>query len=221
MPTIDLTDRYYVAGYARPNPAAWTLDRRRLPARGAILHHTAGWYGRALGATATRDDEEGALDALARDHVARYGIGPAYHYAAFPSGRLYAVGKWGTHRAHTAGRNPDTLEYWNVEAIGIVAFGNYNDTPPPPGIVEAMRTAIVEARLVAGESFYVITHGDAARRAVNASRQRIGTATACPGQHLVAALGGPERPSVGAVDRLARARDELNAAIDAAIEALS
>ena len=122
---IDLTDRYFATEFMRGGVARWKLDRDAWPCRAIVLHHAAGWYGPPLGADASRRDEEQRIDSLARDHHARFGIGPGYHYVAFPSGRLYAVGKAGTQRAHTKGRNPETGERWNIEAIGVCALGDY------------------------------------------------------------------------------------------------
>ena len=103
---IDLTDRYFATEFMRGGVARWKLDRTAWPCRAIVLHHAAGWYGPPLGPDASRRDEEQRIHSLARDHHARFGIGPGYHYVAFPSGRLYAVGKAGTQRAHTKGRNP-------------------------------------------------------------------------------------------------------------------
>ena len=138
---IDLTERYFATEFMRGGVARWKLDRNAWPVRAIVLHHAAGWYGSPLGPDASRREEEERIHSLARDHRARFGIGPGYHYAAFPSGRLYAVGKAGTHRAHTKGRNPETGERWNVDAIGVCALGDYERAgrdQPSPGLREAI-----------------------------------------------------------------------------------
>ena len=147
--TIDLTDRYFATEFMRGGVARWKLDRTAWPCRAIVLHHAAGWYGSPLGADASRHDEEQRIHSLARDHHTRFGIGPGYHYVAFPSGRLYAVGKAGTQRAHTKGRNPESGERWNIEAIGICALGDYEREgrgEPSPGLREAIEEAVEEIR---------------------------------------------------------------------------
>ena len=146
---IDLTDRYFATEFMRGGVARWKLDRSAWPCRAIVLHHAAGWYGPPLGSDASRLEEEQRIHSLARDHYARFGIGPGYHYVAFPSGRLYAVGKAGTQRAHTKGRNPESGERWNIEAIGICALGDYEREgrdEPSPGLREAIEEAVEEIR---------------------------------------------------------------------------
>lgn len=126
----DLTGRYYNSRHMHPEPSAWHVSRDDFPVVSAAIHHTAGFYGPHLATTADRDQEIAQIDSMALDHVNRYGIGPAYHYVVMPSGNPYAIGKWGTHRAHTAGRNPDTNNYWNREVIGVVLFGDFSKYPP-------------------------------------------------------------------------------------------
>jgi len=191
MTTTDLTDRYCLDAYMEGGPPRWAVDRARQPVRAAILHHTAGWYGRPLDASATVAEEIAQADALARDHRARFGVGPGYHYLAFPSGRVYAVGKWGTQRAHTTGRDPATGERWNVQAIGVCAFGNFEDERPAAGTVAGVRAALAEVNRIAGRVLPVIAHGETP--STDASGRGFAQATACPGVHLLRALARPDR----------------------------
>ena len=200
---IDLTDRYFATEFMRGGVARWRLDREAWPVRAIVLHHAAGWYGPPLGAGASRRDEEQRIHSLARDHHARFGIGPGYHYVAFPSGRLYAVGKAGTQRAHTKGRNPVTGTRWNLEAIGICALGDYERTgrdEPSPGLHEAIEEAVEEIR---GFSFTVPgapVFGHGLTPTANASGEPLPQATSCPGRRLIpllATLNRPAPPDVG------------------------
>lgn len=213
---IDLTERYFATEFMRGGVARWKLDRDAWPVRAIVLHHAAGWYGPPLGPDASRHDEEQRIHSLARDHRARFGIGPGYHYAAFPSGRLYAVGKAGTHRAHTKGRNPETGMRWNLEAIGVCALGDYERAgrdEPTTGLREAIEEAVEE---ILGFRFIlpdVPVFGHGMTPTVNASGDPLPQATSCPGQRLsplLATLNRPAPPDVGA---------EL-AAIRAAAEAI-
>ena len=129
------------------------------PCAPLVLHHAGGWYGIPLGAGASVEDERAQLDALARDHAARFGIGPGYHYAAFPSGRAYAVGKWGTHRAHVRGRDAASRARWNRLAIGVVALGDYDQARPSPALLTALGTALREASRLAGRPVALLPHG--------------------------------------------------------------
>ena len=201
---IDLTDRYFATEFMRGGVARWKLDRSAWPCRAIVLHHAAGWYGSPLGADASRHDEEQRIHSLARDHHARFGIGPGYHYVAFPSGRLYAVGKAGTQRAHTKGRNPESGERWNIEAIGICALGDYEREgrdEPSPGLREAIEEAVEEIRgfwltLPGAPAF-----GHGAVPAVNSSGAPVPQATSCPGRRLsplLAALNRPAPPDLAA-----------------------
>ncbi|MDA0271501.1 MAG: N-acetylmuramoyl-L-alanine amidase [Chloroflexi bacterium] len=207
--TIDLTDRYHQSAYMAGGAPAWTLDRARQPVRAVILHHTAGWYGAPPGASATVAAERIHIDALARDHRTRFGIGPGYHYLAFPSGRLYAVGKWGTHRAHTTGRHPATGERWNVQAVGVCAFGDYERDQPPPRLLDALRSAFAECTRIAGRPLPVIAHGVVP--SVDASGVPFAQATACPGARLREALE-VTRPAVTSTSPVVEAREALRRA---------
>ncbi len=210
MTTIDLTDRYHSAAYMEGGPGRWLVDRARTPVRAVVLHHTAGWYGPALGADAPPEEEGTQVDALARDHRARFGIGPGYHYLAFPSGRLYAVGKWGTQRAHTTGRDSVTGERWNVVAIGVCAFGDFEVAPPSPGTLRALRAALDEANRTAGAPLAVIAHGRVPT--VDAAGRPTPQATACPGRHLRPWLDGHVDSSEALRAEIRTARDALDRA---------
>ncbi|MDO9444130.1 MAG: N-acetylmuramoyl-L-alanine amidase [Dehalococcoidia bacterium] len=222
MTTTDLTNRYYLDSYMEGGLARWALDRGRRPVRAVILHHTGGWYGRPLDASTTVEEEIAQVDALARDHRARFGIGPGYHYLAFPSGRAYAVGKWGTQRAHTTGRDPATGERWNVQAVGVCAFGNFEAERPAPGTVAAVRAVLAEMNRIAGRVLPVIPHGETP--STDASGRGLAQATACPGTHLRSALarpdGGASNVDVEAVRREVLAAQERLAEAVALLAAL-
>lgn len=178
--TTDLTDRYHSSQYMRGGPAAWAIDRNVEPVKALMIHHTAGFYGPTLGVGATQEQEIAQLDALARDHMARFGIGPGYYYAGFPSGRLYAIGKYGTHRAHTKGRNIQTGNLWNRESLAIVAFGDYEANPMSGPLKAALGAGITEVKGFAGP-VPVYPHGETPGNP---------TSTSCPGRHIKAWLKG-------------------------------
>ena len=187
MATIDLTERYDRERYLAGGPRAWTLDRSANPVRAIVVHHSAGFYGPPLGLAATGDEELAQLDALAADHHARFGVGPGYHYVAFPSGRLYAGGKAGTHRAHTNGRNPESGERWNVEAIGVCAMGDYEAGEPSAALTEA----VGEIRGYGfAEPGLIPVHAHGLAPTVDGSGRPFSQATACPGPQL-APLASP------------------------------
>lgn len=195
---IDLTDRYFATEFMRGGAARWMLDREAWPVRAIVLHHAAGWYGPPLGADAPRREEEERIRSLARDHHARFGIGPGYHYVAFPSGRLYAVGKAGTQRAHTKGRNPETGTRWNIDAIGVCALGDYERSgrdDPTSSLHEAIAEAVEEIR---GFRFTVPNapvFGHGTVPTVNSSGTAFPQATSCPGRRLTPLLATFDRPA--------------------------
>lgn len=212
----DLTDRYENPRYFEGDIARWSLERADQPVQAIIVHHTAGWYGRPLMAVATPQREIEQIDALATDHRARFGIGPGYHFLAFPSGRVYAAGRWETHRAHTTGRNPESGEYWNVDAVGICAFGNYEESVPSDALVTALTSTVQHVRTLADRHVRVYGHG--AVPTVNALGIPQPQATACPGRHLLAQFARIDLPppvSVveGAVQHLQEARRRIQAAL--------
>ncbi len=201
---IDLTDRYFATEFMRGGMTRWKLDREAWPVRAIVLHHAAGWYGPPLGPEASRREEEQRIHSLARDHHTRFGVGPGYHYVAFPSGRLYAVGKAGTHRAHTKGRNPESGVRWNIDAIGVCALGDYEGAgrdEPTTGLREAIEEAVEEIR---GFRFSVPrapVFGHGMTPSANASGDPLPQATSCPGRRLIpllATLNRPASPDVSA-----------------------
>jgi hypothetical protein len=214
--TRDLTDRYHVPKYQRGEASGWLVDRAEHPVQAIVVHHTAGWYGRTLTAAAIEAREVEQIDALAADHRKRFGVGPGYHYVAFPSGRLYAVGKWGTHRAHTTGRSTETREYWNMDAIGICAFGDYEVDTPTPYLVEAMKRAVSETRQFANAHVSMHAHGTAPT--VNSMGAPQPQATACPGRLLLARFAEIDIPppmsiTDAVIGELETARTRIQAAL--------
>ena len=179
---IDLTDRYNVRVYMREfnrrgERINWTVDRGQEPVVALIIHHTAGFYlGATLDENSTEAKELAQIDAVARDHRERFGIGPGYHYFAFPSNRLYAVGKYGTHRAHTKGINPETGNWWNREALAICAFGDLQANPVAPGLRAAVLRGIEEVRGYTEADLTLWGH-----REVPGNPTR----TTCPGDNLM------------------------------------
>jgi hypothetical protein len=191
MRTVDLTDRYYQDAFMRGGKQAWALDRSADPVSAVIVHHTGGetgYYGQFFN---DEDGEVDQLDRMARHHAEAWGIGPGYHYALFPfSGRLYAIGKYGTRRAHTKGRQPGTRAKWNRRSLGIVVFGNFEARSQFSGaegamrqqtIVDGMGRALEEIRGYAG-AFEVGVHGLVPT--VNSVGVPYGQETACPGRYL-------------------------------------
>ncbi len=224
---IDLTDRYYAVAYMQGGTGPWTISRVQYPVRAIPLHHTAGWYGAKLGANATQAQEEQQIESIARDHRERFGIGPAYNYFVFPSGRVYAAGKVGTHRAHTKGRNPNTLNPWNYDGIAVCAVGNYEVEQPTPQLIAGIRTAVDEIRsfgFVYAPDIPVFGHG--VIPTVDSQGKSFSQATACPGRFLLPIVGTlnqfvtPEIVAKGHLDRAEQLLDEARGAIAEARSAL-
>lgn len=186
MGAIDLTARYDNDRWMTLGRATWVIDRRAQPVSAVVLHHSAGWYGAALDADASDVAELAFLDAMAADHVGRFGIGPGYHYVAFPSGRLYAVGKWGTQRAHARGWNAVTGTTWNIDAIGVCAAGNYEAAEPTSLLLGALTAAVTEVRTFARQQVPMFSHGRL--MTADAAGRTLDQATACPGSNLIAWL---------------------------------
>ena len=202
MATIDLTERYDRERYLAGGRRAWTLDRSAKPVRAIVVHHSAAFYGPRLGLAATGDEELVQLDALAADHHARFGVGPGYHYVAFPSGRLYAVGKAGTHRAHTKGRNPASGERWNVEAIGVCAMGDYEAGEPSAPLLATLTEAVGEIRGYGfAESALIPVHAHGLAPTVDASGRPFSQATACPGRHFAPLASSLNAGTPASLDR--------------------
>ncbi|HEX9704441.1 MAG TPA: N-acetylmuramoyl-L-alanine amidase [Gemmatimonadales bacterium] len=205
--TIDRTARYHVPRYQRDG-TDWTVDRAGEPVKALVLHHSAGWYGPKLTASASQNAETAQIDSLALDHRHRFGIGPGYYYVAFPSGRLYAVGKYGTQRAHTKGKNPATGNWWNRESLAICAMGNYETDVVPEGLMAALREGIAEVRGYTSATIPIYAHGEVPGNP---------SVSQCPGRHLKACLSAflaneASQPAPPAVDE---ARRQVYRAIDA------
>lgn len=180
MAIIDVSDRYHNATYQWGGTTAWALNRNNYPVRARILHHSAGFYTYALRTNplgATQDEEMVELDAMAADHYNVFGIGPAYNYAVFPSGRAYFIGKVWTHRAHTVGRNPATRERWNIDGVAVVAMGNY-EVDAPSGSMLAGLTEVFAA--IGDQPQY--KHGTIPT--VDSNGIPYSQGTTCPGRHL-------------------------------------
>lgn len=183
---IDLTNRYATSSYMRGGVTAWSNNRTLNPVSRGMLHHTAGWYLKKLGTNASEKEETAEIDAIARDHFNRFGIGPGYYYFAFPSGRLYAVGKWGTHRAHTKWFDPDTRKYHNRIGIAICAVGNYEDDKPTKQMLTAIEEGIREVEGFAGRKLPWTGHGRTP--SVDAGGSPVIQGTLCPGKYLLSWL---------------------------------
>lgn len=181
----DLTNRYYSGTYMRGGPGAWSLSRTNYPLQAIPLHHTAGWYGPVLGVNATAEQELAQLDSVALDHATRFGIGPGYNYFVFPSGRAYAVGKAGTHRAHTKWYNPKTMHYWNYDAMAVCAFGNYETEKPTPQLLDGIREVVEQIRSLPyaiNSKLVVYPHKDVP--SVDKNGKTVPQQTACCGKNL-------------------------------------
>ncbi len=160
---IDLTDRYFDERWMKEGPAAWVLKRATEPIEGIVWHHAAGWYGPDLslpvwsrvGEEEVRQEEVSQLDKMAQDHRVRFDIGPGYHYCSFPSDRVYAIGKMGTHRAHVLGKikveDPGMFAWANRRLIGILAMGHWHEGELPDGTRRGMEAATREVFSFAGE----------------------------------------------------------------------
>jgi hypothetical protein len=196
---IDFTNRYHTARYQRAN-TDWAVDRTDEPVQALVIHHTAGFYGPTLDEAATQAEETSQLDALAQDHANRFGIGPGYYYAAFPSGRLYAIGKYGTHRAHTRYKNPQTANWWNRESLAIVAFGDYQAHPVPSKLWAAIEEGIADVRSYTRDDLPIYGH-----REVPGNE----SSSQCPGDNLIALMYPKADPIEQAREHLRRALELL------------
>ncbi len=188
---IDLTGRYHLPRYQRKfnrrgQRIDWTVDRSSEPVLALMIHHTTGYYlGVTLDENATRAQEVAQIDAMADDHRNRFGIGPGYHYAAFESGRLYAIGKYGTHRAHVKGINPATQNLWNRESLAIVGFGNFQRDQVLPRLWAAITEGIREVNKFVGEDLTLYGHREVPGNP---------TQTSCPGDYLMAKVDAWRAP---------------------------
>jgi hypothetical protein len=229
MSAIDLTDRYNTNAYMRGGPSAWANPRILNPVSRGYIHHTAGFYTSPMQlrkADATEAHERAEIDAIALDHATRFGIGPGYVYLVFPSGRVYAVGKWGTHRAHTKGRDPDTKKHHNEIGIGVCAVGNYETEHPTTAMTSAIAKTMKEVEGHAGRKLPWTGHGETPT--VNAQGVAYSQATLCPGKNLLAWLHThlnerdrpipirPEAPTTSQVEAARALLKEAKSRIEAA-----
>lgn len=185
---IDATARYNVAAYMQGGPGAWQIATPLPPIEAIEMHHWAGWFGPALDASAQPAAELEQLDACALYHVQKFGIGPGYWLIGFPSGRVWAVGKNGTHRASALGRDPYTSPpaYWNTVGRAFAMAGNYDLEPVTQGVAQACRTAVAEIRSWPGVVADAPIYGHGLLPTCNAAGQRFSQATSCPGRNLLA-----------------------------------
>lgn len=182
---IQAVPYFDTAEFMRGGKSPWALPGN-LEVRAIVLHHTAGWYGAALTAKATESQEFAQLVALARDHVTRFGIGPGYNVAVFPSGRVWAVGRHGTRRAHTKGRDPVTRRRWNEVGRGIVAFGNFSVEPFTRRQGAGLIAAVQDSLTWSGVTDDVAIHEHGLIPTVDAAGVKYSQATECPGANLAA-----------------------------------
>lgn len=180
---IDATSRYHVSEYMAGGPAAWQFEEPPHVVA-IILHHWAGWFGPRLGEDADPAEELEQLDRLALYHRETWGIGPGYNVVVFPSGRVWAVGKHGTHRAHTKGRHPQSRQRWNVAGRGIVVAGNYETEGVTEAIGRGIRRAVAEVRSWPGVVEGAPVHEHGLTPTVNSAGVRFSQGTACPGRHI-------------------------------------
>lgn len=187
---IDATNYFHAKEFMDGGPAAWTLSAVRVVA--LLLHHSAGWYGQALTEKATVHQEFAQLVAMARDHRARFGVGPAYNVAVFPSGRRWAIGKHGTHRAHTAGRDPVSRERWNEVGRALVVMGDYEAGEMSKPMQAGVCWAVADMLSWRGVEADVPIHEHGLTPTVNSDGMRYSQGTACPGRYVAAwrAAGG-------------------------------
>ena len=218
---IDVTDRYNTEGYMRKGPKAWRIAPPMPEVTGIMIHHWAGWLGTTLDDTTPAEVELRRLDLLADFHSTTWGVGPGYNLVAFPSGRLWAVGKHGTHRAHTKGRRPAdgietiTREHWNVVGRAVAAAGNWQNETPPAKLVEAMRRGVEEIRSWLGVSptAEVYPHRDVPT--VNSAGVSFDQVTLCPGDKMMPFLGTiAGRDDAPSTDQYAALARELGVMLD-------
>jgi hypothetical protein len=215
---IDLSDRFHTPEFIDSIPAR-TVNRTTRPFQNIILHHTTAVmsasgipmaYGiRTDGGATTRQQEENAILGLARDHRARFGIGPGYYYVGFHSGRFYAVGKVGTERRHTS--NTDGRidgRTWNYDSMAVCLFGNFNAAQPSEAMKQGLTQVIAQIMSwpFTAQDVRIMGHRDANPR------------TECPGDNAMRLILPP--PADHAKHETIRAHvTEIRTRLDA-IEAL-
>jgi len=182
---LDMTDRYFSSTYMKPRPQDWKIDRSGVGhIEFIVVHHSAGWYGNALTDSSSEGAQIEMIDALAADHADRFGIGPGYHYI-IASTQAFAVGKWGTHRAHTAGTHEISQVKYNHNSIGICVLGNADREPITLKQRQLLRHTVDEIIRISGELYLpVIGHNEA--NVIKSERFPNGRqTTTCPGKYLL------------------------------------
>ena len=129
-----------------------------------VLHHSAG----------PRSQTVEQIDAFHRapEPNGRGWPGIGYHFVV-RHGHVHWVGDLATERAHTWGRNADS--------IGICITGSYDEGRPADEDVTAVRLLVAGLDKAFGKQLELVGHGAASLP---------GHGTACPGRNLVAVLGG-------------------------------
>lgn len=151
-----------------------------LPATEVWLHHSVTV---APDLVPPFDDEFAAMRTLEDIGQARFGGGISYTWAVMPSGRVYQGHSVGRRGAHTKGRNSI--------ARAVVLVGNYENRPT----TEAQRAAVAN----------LLRHGEQQgwikqAMLVGGHREAPGAATACPGQHGMAAIADINRRAASEED---------------------
>ena len=191
---IDLTERYNVEQYMTGGPAAWQIQSPMPSVVARIVHHWAGEF--ISGDEHTHEDALAEIDACARFHRAGWGIGPGYNVIVAETG-VYAVGKHGTHRAHTKGRNPNSGAPWNVVGRSVALIGNFETETLTPTLKLNLPKALAELQswpnTIANAPIY--PHGEIPT--VNSAGVALSQGTLCPGRNVKAWLagGGPSQPA--------------------------
>jgi hypothetical protein len=113
---------------------------------GLAIHHTV----TTISPWATEAEERAHIRAIDRYHVSKGWQGFGYHYAVFPSARVYRCG-WGS-RAHVANRNH--------ELVGIAFVGDLSARVPSPFEEGAAAEAVRDAWQRIGREVPVKGHRD-------------------------------------------------------------
>lgn len=138
---IDARSQFVLPAGRKPNSPANLI--------GIAVHHSVT---HTLPAAATEDQERSALRNVERYHIESAGFGLfAYHFATFPSGRIYQVGNVLGQRSHVAGRNH--------ELVGIVNMGTFTDSMPGPKQLAAVGEGIRYIRREVGKYLPAKGHG--------------------------------------------------------------
>lgn len=129
-----------------------------------VVHHTAG------SAPSTERQELEEMRSIQRAHFANGWSDLGYNYVIMPSGRVYEGRGYGIRGAHTMNNNRQT--------IGVSFAGNYEAKRPTRRSLRAYKLLVRRLR----------TQGARIDR-VRGHRDMPNQATACPGRHLMRALG--------------------------------